>query len=86
MHYLSGANLRFENMKLALLTLVRAAVLLPSVACTILQNGQVRVTRYPDTTISTSNGGAPWTTYPPNATELSYKGRWDEKFISCECL
>ena len=47
---------------------------------TILQNGQVRPTNYPDTTISTVN--PTWTTYPPNSSEISYKGRWDDKFIS----
>ena len=47
---------------------------------TILQNGQVRPTDYPDTAVSTINPD--WTTYPPNSSELSYKGRWDDKYIS----
>ncbi|CZR51673.1 related to GDSL-like lipase/acylhydrolase domain protein [Phialocephala subalpina] len=47
---------------------------------TILQNGQVRITDYPNTVLSAST--AQFKTYPPNATELSYKGRWDSKYIS----
>jgi hypothetical protein len=47
---------------------------------TILQNGQIRVTDYPNTTIDPS--GYKFSSYPPNATELSYKGRWDSQFIS----
>ena len=50
---------------------------------TILQNGQVRPNDYPDTTIdSISADDASWTTHAPNATELSYKGRWDHQYIS----
>lgn len=50
---------------------------------TILQNGQVRPHDYSDTTIGLIAAGDPtWTTYPPNATELSYKGRWDHQYIS----
>ncbi|KAH7361212.1 acetylxylan esterase [Pyrenochaeta sp. MPI-SDFR-AT-0127] len=50
---------------------------------TILQNGQVRETYFPDTkvaAIGTNSTG--WKTYGANATELSYKGRWDSKHIS----
>jgi hypothetical protein len=47
---------------------------------TILQNGQVRETHYPDTKIAFNSTG--WKTYGPNATELSYKGRWDSQHIS----
>lgn len=55
-----------------------------SFACgTILQNGQVRPTDYPNTAIASVSADDPsWTTYPPNATELSYKGRWDHQHIS----
>lgn len=50
---------------------------------TILQNGQVRPADYPNTAISSiSANNASWTTYPPNASELSYKGRWDHQYIS----
>jgi hypothetical protein len=53
------------------------------VASTILQNGQVRITNYPNTTIpSISPNSTGWKTYGANATELSYKGRWDSKHIS----
>lgn len=53
------------------------------VSSTILQNGQVRPTNYPDTAIASVSADDPsWTTYPPNATELSYKGRWDHQYIS----
>lgn len=47
---------------------------------TILQNGQVRVTDYPNTVIDPT--AYSFKTYPPNAHELSYKGRWDSKHIS----
>ncbi|KAI9696144.1 MAG: Histidine biosynthesis bifunctional protein hisB [Bogoriella megaspora] len=46
---------------------------------TILQNGQVRPTDYPNTTVPIDES---WTTYSPNATEISYKGRWDDQYIS----
>ncbi|KAH9211979.1 Lipase, GDSL-like protein [Leptodontidium sp. 2 PMI_412] len=47
---------------------------------TILQNGQVRDVHFPNTlsTASLTN----WKTYAPNSKELSYKGRWDSKYIS----
>lgn len=53
-------------------------------SATILQNGQVRPTDYPNTTIpAISNGNSSlWKTIPPSASELSYKGRWDDKYIS----
>lgn len=47
---------------------------------TILQNGQVRVTNYPDTRIDPSTYS--FTTYQPNASEISYKGRWDANYVS----
>lgn len=50
---------------------------------TILQNGQVRETHFLDTkTASIGTNSTGWKTYGPNATELSYKGRWDSKHIS----
>ncbi|OTB15330.1 hypothetical protein K445DRAFT_318164 [Daldinia sp. EC12] len=49
-------------------------------AGTILQNGQVRITDYPDTKIDISSYD--FRTYDENATELSYKGRWDSKKVS----
>jgi hypothetical protein len=50
---------------------------------TILQNGQVRETNFPNTKIaSITSNSTGWKTYGANATELSYKGRWDSKHIS----
>jgi hypothetical protein len=46
----------------------------------ILQNGQLRITDYPNTVIDPSTYN--FNTYPPDASELSYKGRWDSKHIS----
>lgn len=47
---------------------------------TILQNGQVRPTNFPNTRIDPS--AYSFRTYPPNASEISYKGRWDSKYVS----
>lgn len=47
---------------------------------TILQNGQVRATDYPNTEVDASTYS--FTTYPPNASEISYKGRWDADYVS----
>ncbi|KAI0476238.1 SGNH hydrolase-type esterase domain-containing protein [Xylariaceae sp. FL0804] len=51
---------------------------------TILQNGQVRITDYPDTRIADWNNAsaAGFRTYDAGAAELSYKGRWDSKHVS----
>ena len=49
----------------------------------ILQNGQVRENPYPgQTTIVSVPKNGMWKSYLPNATEISYKGRWDSKYIS----
>ena len=53
------------------------------VSSTILQNGQVRIIDYPDTTITSVAGNKDWKTYAPNSHEISYKGRWDSQYISC---
>ncbi|GAB1311692.1 GDSL-like Lipase/Acylhydrolase-like protein [Madurella fahalii] len=53
---------------------------LSQVSGTILQNGQVRVTNFPNTRIDASDYS--FTTYQPNASEISYKGRWDSKYVS----
>lgn len=50
------------------------------VSATILQNGQVRITDYPNTVIDPSEYD--FKTYEPDAHEISYKGRWDSKYIS----
>lgn len=47
---------------------------------TILQNGQVRITDFPDTKIDPS--AYTFQTYAANSTKLSYKGRWDSNKIS----
>ncbi|KAI6089065.1 SGNH hydrolase-type esterase domain-containing protein [Hypoxylon rubiginosum] len=47
---------------------------------TILQNGQVRVTDYPDTKVDASSYD--FQTYNADAAEISYKGRWDSKKVS----
>ena len=53
------------------------------VTATILQNGQIRPTGYPDTTLrNIAMNDSGWNTYPANASELSYKGRWDQQYIS----
>ena len=65
------------------LVIAAFAAFLSLCSATILQNGQVRPNDYPNTAISsasTANSG--WTTYPPSAPELSYKGRWDHQYIS----
>lgn len=49
---------------------------------TIWQNDQIRDVNFPNTMIASVSGKSSWKTYPPNATEISYKGRWDSKYIS----
>jgi hypothetical protein len=51
-------------------------------SATILQNGQVRGTVFPNTSIASVTSNPNWTSFPANATEISYKGRWDDKHIS----
>tara|TARA_R110002060_G_scaffold3089_10_gene4876 strand:- start:47 stop:262 length:216 start_codon:yes stop_codon:yes gene_type:complete len=47
---------------------------------TIFQNGQVRDVDFPNTILTESLTN--WKTYKPGSKELSYKGRWDSKYIS----
>ncbi|KAK0749328.1 SGNH hydrolase-type esterase domain-containing protein [Schizothecium vesticola] len=54
--------------------------LLSRVSGTILQNGQVRITNFPNTRVDPSAHS--FTTYPQNATQISYQGRWDSKYVS----
>lgn len=63
---------------------VAAAAFVALSSATILQNGQVRTTDYHDTTIAPILNGrhSHWKTYGPSCGELSYKGRWDDKYIS----
>ena len=51
-------------------------------SATILQNGQVRDTDFANTSIASITTNSNWTSFPPNATEISYKGRWDAQHIS----
>ncbi|EME77757.1 uncharacterized protein MYCFIDRAFT_191153 [Pseudocercospora fijiensis CIRAD86] len=53
-------------------------------SATIWQNGQIRPNDYPDTTISLDSYGneIEWHRYGPDSPELSYKGRWDDRYIS----
>ena len=55
-------------------------VLLSRASATILQNGQVRITHFPDTRIDPA--AYSFATYPANASEISYQGRWDSKYVS----
>ena len=50
----------------------------------ILQNGQLREGPYPGQApvLSLARNSSSWRSYSPNATELSYKSRWDSKHIS----
>ncbi|KAL2198531.1 Lipase, GDSL-like protein [Corynascus similis CBS 632.67] len=54
--------------------------LVSQISATILQNGQVRDTNFLDTRIDPS--AYSFKSYPANATEISYKGRWDSKYVS----
>lgn len=66
-------------MKICLLTLT----ILGIASATILQNGQIRAGTYPSTAIDAIwPSDEEWRTYPPSAEELSYKGRWDDQYIS----
>jgi hypothetical protein len=59
---------------------VALAVFITSATAAIMENGHLRETNYPDTRIDPS--AYAFTDYPPEAKELSYKGRWDSKYIS----
>jgi hypothetical protein len=67
-----------------MLSLSRLAVLglafVSQASATILQNGQVRETNFPDTRADLSAHS--FKTYSANAKEISYKGRWDSKHVS----
>lgn len=73
-------KLRFK-MKFSLGQAIALACSFTQIAhATILQNGQIRDVYFPITvsTVNLSN----WKTYSPSSKELSYKGRWDSKYIS----
>ncbi|KAH8166071.1 hypothetical protein CIB48_g2158 [Xylaria polymorpha] len=65
-------------MKLKVLAL--ALMLGPVAEGTILQNGQVRETDFPNTKVSPAAYN--FKTYDADSAELSYKGRWDSKKVS----
>lgn len=46
----------------------------------ILENGHARETNFPNTKIDPANYA--FNTYAANASEISYKGRWDSKYVS----
>lgn len=52
------------------------------VSATILENGQERKNPYPGQ-VSKINLDNSWKSYQPDASEISYKGRWDSKHVSC---
>lgn len=56
-----------------------------SVSATILENGQPRADPYPGQVEAISLDSS-WRTYDADAPEISYKGRWDSKHISCTFL
>lgn len=50
----------------------------------ILENGQLRKDPYPvQVEVVTIAGDNTWEAYSADATEISYKGRWDSTHISC---
>ncbi|KAK3330537.1 SGNH hydrolase-type esterase domain-containing protein [Apodospora peruviana] len=59
---------------------IAGLTILSRVTATILQNGQVKPTNYPDTRINLS--AQSFETYPANSIEISYQGRWDSKYVS----
>ncbi|KAK0729954.1 Lipase, GDSL-like protein [Lasiosphaeris hirsuta] len=59
---------------------VSGLALLSQASATILQNGQVRLTSFLNTQVNQS--AYSFTTYSANASEISYQGRWDSKFVS----
>ncbi|CAI6253216.1 unnamed protein product [Periconia digitata] len=65
------------------LSLCALVSLVSRCTATIYENGHERETHFVNTRIpSLGTNDTEWTTYGPNATELSYKGRWDDKHIS----
>lgn len=63
-------------------TLVKCILAPVLASATMLQNGQIRDTAFANTSIASVNSNSNWTSYGPNATEISYKGRWDTQHIS----
>lgn len=53
-------------------------------SATILENGQARLNPYPGQAEVIALDKNTWKTYKPGVKEVSYKGIWDDKHISCE--
>lgn len=49
----------------------------------LLQNGQTPLNPYPGQTDVVQVEEEAWRSYGADAPEISYKGRWDSKFVSC---
>ncbi|KAK0718871.1 SGNH hydrolase-type esterase domain-containing protein [Apiosordaria backusii] len=68
-----------------MLSLSKLAILglgfISQASAVILQNGQVRETYFPNTRLESFSPSS-YRTYPANASEISYKGRWDSKYVS----
>ncbi|KAF2404454.1 acetylxylan esterase [Trichodelitschia bisporula] len=66
------------------MSLILACILsvLTLVSSSIIQNGQERRVVFPDTKIASASQSSNWLTFPPNSSEISYKGRWDSQYIS----
>ena len=62
--------------------LLSVALLASLASATIYQNTQVRDNPYPGQATLITAVTPQWHNYDPNATEISYKGRWDSKYIS----
>jgi hypothetical protein len=50
---------------------------------TILENGQERLDPYPGQ-VSEVSIDPSWRSYDADASEFSYKGRWDSSYTSCK--
>ncbi|CRK34122.1 hypothetical protein BN1723_014833 [Verticillium longisporum] len=61
-------------------SLAAALQLVSLASAVILENGRPRAVNFPDTKISLGN--VTYRTYDADAEEISYKGRWDSKYIS----
>lgn len=63
------------------------ALLASSAVASIWDNEQLRPptekdTKYPVNLLTSSDSKKEWDTYKPSAKEISWKGRWDKKYIS----
>ncbi|RPA78625.1 SGNH hydrolase [Ascobolus immersus RN42] len=70
-----------------LTSLVSLSLLASSAVAVIWDNEQIRPpteknTKYPVNLLTASDSKKEWDTYKPSTKEISWKGRWDDKFIS----